>query len=64
MKNQMIACATLVCALASAPAFAQGDACSGLPDHAQLKAALDKRVPRQTADSISTCGALSSTATA
>ena len=40
MKNQMIACATLVSALSAAPALAQGNPCSGLPDHAQLKAAL------------------------
>ena len=41
MKNHVIACITLVSALSGAPALAQGNACSGLPDHAQLKAALE-----------------------
>jgi len=40
MKRQMIACAALVSALSATPVFAQGNACSGLPTHAELKAQL------------------------
>ena len=42
MNKQMIACAALVSALSAAPAFAQGNACAGLPTQAQLKAALEQ----------------------
>ena len=42
MTRPIIACAALVSALSAAPALAQGNACSGLPSHAQLKAALEQ----------------------